>query len=367
MRLVQVVQHPRPLVQHVQLRAFAGVLAIETTGRGLGMGRLVEACIGKADAEGPDRLGHVPSHQGHDGAGVHPAGQERAPGHVGAQADAGRVVQQAQELLGPGLEPEVLLALVRQAPPALRLSAAAREPHPGARQHVLQSLPDGPGRRDVVEAQVVVQRLQVQLRCGPTRAQHRQHRLELRREQHLAAVVAPVQRLDADAVARQVHRVFAGVVDGDGEHAVEAPQEGDALALVQAQEHLGVRGRAQRDALRAQLGGQFHVVEDLAVLHQRDAAVVGHQGLVAARQVDDGKPPVAQRHAAPGRLPHAFVIGATVPERTCHAGNLLRRQLAAVTAPVAEDPAHQLAPAPPSRPSVISRMRRSQATEGLRA
>ena len=47
---------------------------------------------------------HVARHQRDDGAGVDAAGQEGAPGHVGAQPDAGRVVEDRQEFLGPGVE-----------------------------------------------------------------------------------------------------------------------------------------------------------------------------------------------------------------------------------------------------------------------
>jgi hypothetical protein len=45
--------------------------------------------------------------------------------------------------------------------------------------------------------------------------------------------------------------------------------------------------RAQFHAVRAQLGGQLDVVEDLAVLDDSHAAVVRNEGLVTAADVDD--------------------------------------------------------------------------------
>jgi hypothetical protein len=193
------------------------------------------------------------------------------------------------------------------------------------------------------------------------RATRRQQALELGCEQHAAALVLEVQRLHADAVAGEIQGVVVRIVDGDREHSVQARQAGDALALVQAQDHLGVRVRLQLRALRAQLGGEFHVVEDLAVLHHRDPAIVRNEGLVAAGNVDDGQAPVADGHAAGGLRPDTGVVGTAMAQLVAHGRQrrLVERTQRAV--PIAEDAAHaQLLPRPVSRPRVQKRMRRSR-------
>jgi hypothetical protein len=101
------------------------------------------------------------------------------------------------------------------------------------------------------------------------------------------AVVVHVQRLDADAVPGQVEHILARIEDGDREHAVELAQEADALRLVQAQQHLRVGMRTARHAAPRQIGCQLDMIEDLAVLHHGDAAIVGDEGLMSARKVDD--------------------------------------------------------------------------------
>jgi hypothetical protein len=80
----------------------------------------------------------------------------------------------------------------------------------------------------------------LQAHAGLAATQRRPQGLGLGAEQQALAVVVHKQGLDADAVAREVQRVFARIVDGDGEHAVQAAQAGDAFALVKAQDDLGV-------------------------------------------------------------------------------------------------------------------------------
>ena len=178
-------------------------------------------------------------HQADDGARIDSAREKGAKGHVGTQADAGGVVEQGHELFGPGVEAVVLFVLVGQAPPALRLHMAAPLDFlPGAWHDVAHALVGRPGRGDVVERQVVVDCLQAH--AGLSATQRRPQGLGLGAEQQALAVVVHKQGLDADAVAREIQRVFACVVDGNGEHAVQAAQAGDAFALVKAQDDLGV-------------------------------------------------------------------------------------------------------------------------------
>ena len=181
------------------------------------------------------------------------------------------------------------------------LHAGARELHPGAGHDVAHALPDGPRRRDVVEAQVVVDRLQVEPSARRRARAARQHRLDLGGEH---------QR------ARRRRATYSGLTPMRSRTRYIASSRASSMAMAnmplsrrrkampsrsyRRRMHLGVGVRAQLHALRAQLGGQFDVVEDLAVLHHGDPAVVGDEGLVAAGDVDDGQAPVADaRRRAP--------------------------------------------------------------------
>ena len=55
-------------------------------------------------------------------------------------------------------------------------------------------------------------------------------------------------------------------------------------------EHLGVAARREAMAGALELGGQLPVVVDLAVADDDDGAVFVGDGLVSARDVDDGEP-----------------------------------------------------------------------------
>ena len=98
--------------------------------------------------------------------------------------------------------------------------------------------------------------------------------------------------------------------------------------------------RIEPHALRAQLRGELHVVEDLAVLHDRDLSVVRDEGLVAAGEVDDREAPVADGHAALALVPDALVVGTAVHEAGRHGGELALAEGAPAAVPVAEDAAH---------------------------
>ena len=149
-----------------------------------------------------------------------------------------------------------------------------------------------------------------------------------------------IQGFDANAIAHEVEGILARIVDGDGEHAVQTLQAGNAFALVQAQDHLGVRAGVQAHALGAQFGRQFDVVEDLAVLHDGDLSVIGHERLVAAADVDDGQAPVADRDTALGHLPNTFIVRPTVHQAAGHGRKRGLGQGLPVAMPVAEDAAH---------------------------
>ena len=106
-----------------------------------------------------------------------------------------------------------------------------------------------------------------------------------------------VQRLDAEAVARQEQRLLVAVPQREREHAAEALDAVLAPRLPGVHDDLGVAARAEDVAERLQLGDQLLVVVDLAVEDDDDAAVLVEQRLLAGREVDDRQAAVAEADA----------------------------------------------------------------------
>ena len=127
-----------------------------------------------------------------------------------------------------------------------------------------------------------------------------QKALDLAAEEQLALVgEVVVEGLDAEVVPGAEQGLLGLVPDGKGEHAPQLGQHPLAPLLVAVEQDLGVRVVGGEGVARLhQLSAQLHEVVDLAVEHHGQVFILVEHGLGAARQVDDGQPPVAQRHPA---------------------------------------------------------------------
>ena len=103
-----------------------------------------------------------------------------------------------------------------------------------------------------------------------------------------------MQRLLAQPVARQQQLAAVAVVEGEGEHAGKPLDAIGAPLLPGVQNGLGVRAGAIAMAELLQLGAHRLVIVDLAVEADDDgAALIGHR-LMAASQIDDRQPAMAE-------------------------------------------------------------------------
>ena len=85
------------------------------------------------------------------------------------------------------------------------------------------------------------------------------------------------------------------IPDGEGEHAAEAREHGCAVAGVEGEEDFGVRGGAEGDALRFELGAELAEVVDLAIEDDSEIAIAPMHGLGGARvEIEDGEPAMAE-------------------------------------------------------------------------
>src|SRR5690606_32817563 len=108
-----------------------------------------------------------------------------------------------------------------------------------------------------------------------------------------------------------------GVVDREGEHAVQAIDDSRTVLFPAVHDDLGVRRRAETVAAGFEIGPQIAMVVDLTVEDDPDRPVfVGHR-LPAAGQVDDGQTPMAERD--PLVVVEAVAVGAPMGDGLVHA------------------------------------------------
>jgi hypothetical protein len=109
------------------------------------------------------------------------------------------------------------------------------------------------------------------------------------------ALPAVIKRLLAEAVAGEDQRFLLAVPQRQGEHA-DAVLQGlfDAPGLDRGEQGLGIGMAAPRPR---QPLAKLHVIVDLAIVDGHEpSAGRGHRLLAGGGEIEDGEPPVAERH-----------------------------------------------------------------------
>ena len=329
-----------------------GVLGAEPVGDRTRERGLVEARLAKPDREGPDRLCALGLHQGRDQGGIDAAGKERADRHVGDHPAANRVLQQEVEF-GHDLGVRALLGIAGGQSDRVPVGGQARgtarvDLQPMAGGELAHAAVDALRARHEPPAQERGQRVAIHLawRRG---AGH--ERLQLRAEGHEFPGAGPVERLLAQAVARQDELAVPAVPGREGEHADRPLQRRrDAPGGQRFHQHLGVRVPAKPLARPAEFGAQVAGVVDLAVEHQDHPAVVRHHRLrTGGREIDHREPRVAEGDSRGCVDPGTAIVGATMMQRGGHGRDGLAQRLGSggrVPIPKPGDPAHAQTIAP---------------------
>src|SRR6185436_8934342 len=115
--------------------------------------------------------------------------------------------------------------------------------------------------------------------------------------------------------------------------------------LIEMQNHLGIRFRAQLAAARLQTLAQLQIVEDLTVEADPDGAIgIGH-GLLTGGDIDDAEPRMAEPDALLGKK--AEIVRAAMGNGANHAAQQRAWRAEEVRpSEIAGDAAHELIPAP---------------------
>ena len=148
-------------------------------------------------------------------------------------------------------------------------------------------------------------------------------RLEFGGEDEGAGVIAVMQRLDAEAVARQEQPTLSGIPDGEGPHAIEAQLALLSPLRIGGEDDLAVGVGDETVAEATQLLAQLEIVVDLAVIGQPVAPLgIGHRLAGPFGEVEDGEPTMAEPKPRFGEMLDAEAVrptmGKTVGERGKH-------------------------------------------------
>src|SRR5579872_4190052 len=122
-----------------------------------------------------------------------------------------------------------------------------------------------------------------------------QNRFQFGTEIKVAAMLAVVQRLDPDSVARQYQPLARLAPQRQGKHSAQSRQARRVQFPKRGQYRLRIALRAEPMPARNELLPDFAVIVDFPVEDERSIAVLAHHRLVAASEVDDLQPNSAQR------------------------------------------------------------------------
>ena len=329
--------------QHRRLEHELVVVGSEVAGDETGVARFVEGLVGEADREALDLPRRHPRHRAGDRAGVEPAREEHAEGHVadelfadGLAQDTSQLVDEVDRAAGAAVR---LAARQVDVPVAGEGRCAGRQrPHERvAWRQLFDPGDNAPRARHELEREVVVERVEVDT---PPQLGIDQQGLQLRCKCQLLVAGGVVQRLDADSIAREDDDLPREVEHGEGEHPVQMLDAAFTPLLIGPQEDFGVRSGAEPIPEIGQLPAQLRMVVDLAVEDDPRGGIVIGQRLMATLDVDDREPSHRQADAALDDGPR--VVRPAVGERVAHAVEELRRRPLVRCDGDAADPAHRV-------------------------
>ncbi len=319
----------------------AHVLRPQVAGHARGVPALVEARLGEPHREGAQLAGLVVARrEQRHGRRVEATREQHPHRHVGHEpAGHGRLELRPQllgeALQGPRRQRRIGLQVERPAARHPRRGVAQVEAQAGSCGQLVDALVESPRRGHVAVGQVLAQRQRVDVALD---AGMPGQRLELRGEGEGATPLRPVERLLAEAIARQEEAARAEIVEREGPHAVEPVHQPRPPLAPAVEQHLGVRvARAEGVATRLEVGAQRGRVVDLAVEDHHEVALGGPHGLLAALGIEHRQAPMPQPDPVIGVGRAAAGVGAAVHQRRGHAPQVV----GAAGAHEAGDAAHQ--------------------------
>ncbi len=214
-------------------------------------------------------------------------------------------------LLSPCLV--IFSGVIRKIPVAMQPGAALLRHQRMPRRQTAHAFKQRLRPDHIAKGQIRIQRIDVHT---ARRGRVGKQRLGLAGEQQQAVAFVQVQRLHADMIDGQHQTMCVCIPQGKGVHAAQMPEQVKAIVLVQVDDGFAIAGGVRLVPALHQRLAQFAIVINLAVKHQRDAAILVVQRLVAAFHVDDAQAAHAQRHIPPAVK--AVAIRPTMPDQVRH-------------------------------------------------
>ncbi len=287
--------------------AFVVTAALERQGEGIEFAALV--------------LAHQAQHHGR----VDAAAQVDADRNVRAQPHPHGVREPAAELLD-GLpvaanRGQTAACRVVEIPVAVDRGPSAANPHEMPRGDTLHVAEQCVGA--VAVARLV---LENHGRVPAARHAHRQQRLDLRSDEESVRVVGVEQRFDTEPIPGHEHLAQVFVPQREGELAAQVLEAGVAVFQVQRDQNLAVGFRAETIPRLLEVTPDGFESIELAVDHRANGPVRAGQRLLAAVEVDDAEPYVAEAAGAVAGDPRTAAIGAAMVNRPIGGAQELRER-----------------------------------------
>ena len=172
----------------------------------------------------------------------------------------------------------------------------------------------------------------------------REDPLHLRREDESAVDARQIERLDPEAIARGDQKAIGPVIEEKGELTSQMLETAEAELLVQIENDLRIRLRAEAVALCLERSPDPFEIVNLTVRREDDIAVVGLQRLRSGNQVDDREPSVSERELCRFVDEQPAAVRAPMVEDAKH---VLECRIREVAADRTEDSTHDEGVAPP--------------------
>ena len=315
-RLIQMPLDARKCSERLLVgQRLGGVVQVDEFGKFSGLLGFVVRPLAEADGIrvlGACDRGHI--------ARIHAAGQERADLHVGDLVGLDRIAYRAVDgvhqriELGGGFAEMLVVVFVNA-----HLAVAVGEIM--AFRQLEHALEEGLADGRVLEGHVRLERLLVEL-LDEVRVL--QQALDLRGVHERAVHLGIVEGLDAEMIAGAEQFALVPVPDHEGEHASNLLQQFHAPLLIAMQQHLGVAFGGEGVSGRDQFLTQRLIVVDLAVEGDDLRAILVVDGLLAAAEVDDAEPSMAERRVLVDVMAFAVRpamrdhVGHTLEDRAFH-------------------------------------------------
>ena len=217
----------------------------------------------------------------------------RAHGHVAAQLEFDRIVEQCNELLAEVVLGVMKIELVVVIPIAhfgRRVVATRAEGEIVARLEFLDLAKERAFAEAELKGEILFESLCIGFGAHQSSGENR---FRFTGEKQCIGGHGPVERLDADPIARRKDALLTGIPDGEREHAVQSFETAFPQLFVEMEDDFGIALRAELMMTR-EFATQFDVVVDLTIEGDPDRPVFVAHGLTPGVEIDDRESLVAK-------------------------------------------------------------------------